>query len=462
MDVSSFDAIVIGTGQAGPPLAVRMAKRGWKVAVLERQRFGGTCVNYGCIPTKTLVASARAAHVARRAEDFGVLLQGGVRVDMARVHARMREVAGQSERGVESWLRGQPGIEVILGHGRFVAPRTVEVGTASGSRRLKAPRVFLDVGGRAMVPDLPGLSEVPFLTNSEMLDLAELPDHLIIVGGSYIGLEFAQMFRRFGASVTVIERGGHLLSREDADVAEEVRRILAAEGIEFRFSGKPERVARRGSGLELVLSSGEAIAGSHLLLATGRRPNTDDLGLDEAGVRVDARGYVEVDEQLRTSAEGVWALGDCNGKGAFTHTSYNDYEIVGDNLLEGAARKVSDRIPAYAVYVDPPLGRVGFSEAEVRARQKPALVAKMPMTRVGRARERGETEGFMKVHVDAESKLILGAAYLGIEADEVVQMLLPLMMARQPYSILTHTMFVHPTVSELVPTMLEEYLKPLV
>ena len=464
MPVSTFDAIVVGTGQSGPPLAARMGKEGWKVAVIERQRFGGTCVNYGCIPTKTMVASARAAHVTRRAGDFGVRLAGASTVDMAAVHARTRKVAGESEAGVEKWMRGSPNVEVILGHARFTGPRRLSVVGTGGVREIEAPKVFLDVGGRPVVPKLPGLSgpdQVPYLTNVGMLELTVRPRHLVVLGGSYIGLEFAQMFRRFGSEVSVIEQGSRLMPREDEDVAAEIQRILSNEGVAFHVGEAPRSAARDGEGVAVTLTDGTRVAGSQLLVATGRRPNTDDLGVEHAGVKLDARGYIEVDDQLRTSAEGVWALGDCNGKGAFTHTSYNDFQIAAANLFEGASRKVSDRVPIYALYIDPPLGRVGLNEAQVRARGRPALVAKLPMTRVGRARERGETDGFLKAHVDAETKEILGAAFLGIEGDEAVQTLAPVMTAKLPYTAVVRTVMIHPTVNELVPYLLEEFLNPL-
>ncbi len=461
MPVSTFDAIVVGTGQSGPPLAARMSKEGWKVAVIERRRFGGTCVNYGCIPTKTMVASARAAYVARRAGDFGVRLAGEVRVDMEAVHARTRKIAGESEAGVEQWMRGAPNVEVILGHARFTGPRRLRVEGPGGERELEAPRVFLDVGGRPVVPRLPGLEAVPFLTNIGMLELTALPRHLLVLGGSYIGLEFAQMFRRFGSQVTVIEQGPRLLPREDADVGAEIQRVLAAEGLAFHVANPPRSVARDGDGVAVTLADGTRLSGSHLLVATGRRPNTDDLGVEHGSVKLDARGYIEVDDELRTSAEGVWALGDCNGKGAFTHTSYNDFQIAAANLFGGGPRKVSDRVPIYALYIDPPLGRVGLNEAQVRARGRPALVAKLPMTRVGRARERGETDGFLKAHVDAGTKELLGAAFFGIEGDEAVQTLAPVMTAKLPYTAVVRTVMIHPTVNELVPYLLEEFLQPL-
>ena len=459
MSVERFDAIVIGTGQSGPSLAARLAGAGRTVAVVERKRFGGTCVNTGCIPTKTLVASARAAYVARRLADFGVVVEGAVRVDMKAVKARKDRVAGASEQGVESWLRGTKGCAVIRGHARFEAPRRVRV----GDRVLEAERVFLNVGGRASVPGIPGLASVPFLTNSSMMDVDFLPEHLVILGGSYIALEFAQMYRRFGSEVTVIERGLRLISRDDEDVSAAIHDILAGEGVRILTDTEIRRVEERGGRPVVHVRRAGAeseVVGSHLLVALGRVPNTEDLGLDHAGVEVDGRGYVVVDEELRTTAEGVWALGDCNGKGAFTHTSYNDYEIVAANLLLGEQRKVSDRILAYGLFIDPPLGRCGQTEREVRESGRRALVARLPMSRVGRAKERSETLGFMKVLVDADTERILGAALLGIEADEVVHVILDVMYAKAPYTLIQRAMHIHPTVSELLPTLFEK-LAPL-
>ena len=466
-----YDAIVIGTGQAGPALAARLAKAGRRVAIIERKRFGGTCVNVGCVPTKTLVASARAAHVARTGDHFGVMIDAGFRIDMARVKARKDEVVRASTTGVEQWLRGTKGLTVIQGHAAFEGPHTVRV----GDQVLEAEEIFINVGGRASTPDLPGLADVPYLNSTSIMELDVVPAHLLIIGGSYIGLEFAQMMRRFGARVTVIEMGPRLIAREDEDVSDAIRAILEREGVAFRLNAKCLSVSKRGAGKEAGVAVGvscddqrEEIVGSHLLLAVGRVPNTHDLGLDRAGIATDARGFITVDEQLRTSVEGVWALGDVNGRGAFTHTSWNDYEIVAANLLDGAhlgnPRKVTDRIPAYALFIDPPLGRVGMSEREVRAAYasngRKALCAKMPMTRVGRARERGETQGFMKVLVDAESKKFLGAAFLGIEGDEVIHSIIDLMVAEAPCTTIGRAMHIHPTVSELIPTLLEG-LKPL-
>ena len=455
----NFDAIVIGTGQAGPSLAVRLAKAGRKTAIIERKLFGGTCVNVGCIPTKTLVASARAAHVARHAADYGVHIEGTIHVDMRKVKARKDAVVAQSNHGVTQWLKGTAGLTVIEGHARFESPHSVRV----GERLLQSEHIFINTGGRAVVPDIPGVHDVPHLNNSSMMDVDFLPAHLLIIGGSYIGLEFAQMYRRFGSEVTVIETGPRLIGREDPEVSDAIRDILAGEGIRFHLGAANLRLDRTGNDIELKLETAAGaptLTASHLLLATGRRPNTDDLGIQSAGVKLDARGYIEVDDQLRTSVPGLWALGDVNGRGAFTHTSYNDYEIVAANLLDQDPRKISDRIPAYALFIDPPLGRVGMSEAEVRKSGKPALIGTMPMRRVGRANERGETAGFMKVLVDAQSKKILGASLLGIEGDEAIHCILDVMYAGAPYTTIQRAVHIHPTVSELIPTLLGD-LKPL-
>lgn len=455
----SFDAIIIGAGQAGPSLAGRLTASGMKVALAERHLFGGTCVNTGCMPTKTLVASAYAAHQARRGAEYGVAIESPIRIDMKRVRARADTVSTNARNGVETWLRGMDGLSLFLGHARFEGPDRVRV----GETLLRAPRIFINVGGRASVPDLPGIAQVPYLTNTSILRLDAVPKHLVVVGGSYIGLEFAQMYRRFGAQVTIVEKGERLIAREDEDVSEAVREILAEEGITVRtnagciaFKLYPEGVA-----VGVDCASGEPeVIGSHVLLAVGRRPNTDDLGLDKAGVATDAHGYITVDDGLATSVPGIWAIGDCNGRGAFTHTAYNDFEIVAANLLDGAGRRVSDRIPAYALYIDPPLGRVGMSEAEARRAGRPLLVSKRPMTRVGRAVERGETKGFMKVVADAETKRILGAAILGISGDEAIHGILDMMNADASYPTLQWAVPIHPTVSELIPTVLGD-LRPV-
>ena len=459
----SYDSLVIGTGQAGPSLAAKLAGSGQTVAIVERGLFGGTCVNTGCIPTKTMVASARAAHIARRAADFGVMIDGPVHVDMKRVKARKDEIAGSSRISVEQWLRNTPNCTVYSGHARFVSDREVRV-TGQDDVVLTAEKIFVNTGGRAAVPPLEGIDRTPYLTNSSMMDVDFLPEHLVIVGGSYIGLEFAQMFRRFGSQVTVIERRASLLGGEDEDISDAIRQILVSEGITVRLDSECLAVSRAADGAVEVRSRCEeghpVTRGSHILIATGRRANTDDLGLENTSVQRDERGYIRVDEQLRTTAPGIWALGDCNGRGAFTHTSYNDFEIVAANLLDGDHRRVSDRITAYALYIDPPLGRAGMTEAEVRKSGRRALMGIRPMTRVGRAREKGETQGFMKITVDAESKLILGAAILGTEGDEAIHCILDVMYTTAPYTVLQRAMHIHPTVSELIPTLLGE-LQPL-
>lgn len=456
---AKFDAIIIGTGQAGPALAARLSGAGMKVAVIERHKFGGTCVNTGCIPTKTLVASAYAAHLARRAGEYGVETGRPVALDMKKVKARKDEISGRSNKGVESWLSGLENAAVYRGHGRFESARTVRV----NGELLEADKIFINVGGRALVPPMPGLDQVRYLTNSSMMEVDFLPKHLIVAGGSYIGLEFAQMYRRFGARVTVIEKAPRLIAREDEDVSEAIRDILEREGVEVRLNAECMSARKNGELIIVGLDCAEAsreVEGSHLLLAVGRVPNTDDLGLENAGVERDEAGYIKVDDYLRTSVSGIWALGDCNRKGAFTHTAYNDYEIVAANLLDNDRRKVSDRITTYALFTDPPLGRAGMTEAEVRATGRKALAGKRPMARVGRAVEKGETEGFMKVVVDAESKAILGAAILGVTGDEVIHSVLDVMYAKAPYTTVSRAMHIHPTVSELIPTLLQE-LEPL-
>ncbi|BDB24190.1 mercuric reductase [Cupriavidus sp. TA19] len=450
-----FDAIIIGTGQAGPALAARLSGAGMNVAVIERARFGGTCVNTGCIPTKTLIASAYAAHLARRAAEYGVTIGGPVAVDMKQVKQRKDEISGRSANGIETWMRGLAKGSVYHGHAVFETAHSVRV----NGELLEADRIFINVGGRALVPPMPGLDQVPYLTNSGMMDVDYLPEHLVVIGGSYIGLEFAQMYRRFGAKVTVVEKGPRLIQREDEDVSQAVHEILAGEGVEIRLNANCLSARREGNGIAVGLDCTDGsrnVQGSHLLLAVGRVPNTDDLQLDKAGIEADDRGYIKVDEQLQTNVPGIWALGDCNGRGAFTHTSYHDYEIVAANLLDKDPRKLSDRITAYALFTDPPLGRAGMTETEARQSGRRVLVGRRPMSRVGRAVEKGESQGFMKVVVDADSKLILGAAILGLGGDEVIHTLLDVMYARAPYTTVSRAMHIHPTVSELVPTLLQE------
>ena len=454
-----FDAIIIGTGQAGPSLAARMTKAGMKTAIIERKLFGGTCVNVGCIPTKALVASARAAHMARRGSDFGVAIDGAITVDMKQVKARKDAIVRQSNEGVTKWLKTMDNLTVYEGHGRFEGPTSVRV----NGELLEADKIVLNVGGRALVPDIPGVDEVDILTNSSVMEVDFLPEHLVIIGGSYIGLEFAQMYRRFGSEVTVVEMAPKLIGREDDEVSATVQEILEKEGITVRTGANCIAFEKREGQIFVKSncdSGDEEIIGSHVLLAVGRKPNTNDLGLEAAGVEVDGRGYVVVDDQLQTSVPNIWAMGDVNGRGAFTHTSYNDYEILAANMFDNDPRRVSDRILAYGLFIDPPLGRVGLSEREVRESGRKALVGKMMMARVGRARERSETDGFMKILIDAETEKILGATILGIGGDEIIHSLLDIMYAGAPYSVIQRAMHIHPTVTELIPTLLGD-LKPL-
>jgi pyruvate/2-oxoglutarate dehydrogenase complex dihydrolipoamide dehydrogenase (E3) component len=453
-----YDAIIIGTGQAGPSLAARFAGAGKTVAIIERNKFGGTCVNTGCIPTKTLVASAYAIHVARRGAEYGFSI-GDMRVDMKRIKARKDAASARSNTGVEKWLRGTTNCTVIEGHARFQSSNVVVV----NDEVLQADKIYINVGGRASVPEMPGIHDVPFLTNSSMMDIDFLPKHLIAVGGSYVGLEFAQIYRRFGSEVTIVEMGPRLIGREDEDVSQAVREILEAEDIHVRLNAKCISLAKRDGGVAVGLTCEEGVpevAGTHVLLAVGRTPNTSDLGLERAGVTTSQRGYIVVDDQLQTNVPGIWALGDCNGRGAFTHTSYNDYEIVADNLFNADHRRVSDRIQAYALYVDPPLGRCGMTDAEVQKSGRRALAVKYPMSQVSRAYEKGETQGFIKISVDAQTKQILGAAILGVGGDEVIHVLLDMMYAKAPYTVIQRAMHIHPTVAEYLPTVLSK-LEPL-
>ena len=455
----SYDAIIIGTGQAGPALAGRLNNEGLKTAIIERKLVGGTCVNVGCIPTKTLVGSARIAYLARQAEVFGVSLPGKVSVDMRKVKARKDEISGASNQGVTDWIAGMDNVDLIMGQARFVGPNSVEV----NGDIFEAPKVFINVGARARVPDWPGIDEVPFFTNSSMMDVDFLPEHLIIIGGSYIGLEFAQMYRRFGSDVTVVEMSDRLIARDDEDVSDAVREMLEGEGVEFRLNADCIEARKTDSGIAVRVSCDDGpdeVGGSHLLVAVGRVPNTDDLGLDAAGIESNPHGFVTVDDQLQTNVTGVWAIGDVNARGAFTHTSYNDHEIVAANLFDNDERKVSDRILCYGLFTDPPLGRIGMTEKEVRESGRRALIGKRMMTRVGRAREFGETRGFIKIIVDADSQEILGAAILGLSGDEAIHCLLDTMYAKQPYTVISRAVHIHPTVSELIPTVLQD-LQPL-
>ena len=456
---TQFDAIIVGTGQAGPPLAGKLTAAGMSVAIIERKHFGGTCVNTGCTPTKALIASAREAHMARRAGDFGIRV-GDVRVDMERVKARKDGIVRPKTEGVERWLRDMENCTVYDGHARFEGPHEVRV----GETLLRGERIFVNVGARANIPDIPGLQSVPYLTDSSMMEVDFLPRHLVVVGAGYVALEFAQMYRRFGSEVTIIERGDRIAKNEDTDISQALREILEGEGVDIRLNTSPTEIRPNDDGgVELSLETEEGpdrISGSHLLIATGRRPNTDNLGLEAAGVERDERGHIQVDDALRSSQPHIWALGDCNGQGAFTHTSYNDHQIVAANLLEDVGRRVSERIPVYAIFTDPPLGRVGMTERKVRESGRKALVGTMPMEKVARAQERSETAGLMKLLVDAESGEFLGAALLGVGCDEVVHLLVDMMAAKAPYQTVRDAVHIHPTVSELIPTLLED-LTPL-
>lgn len=458
MDTTKFDAIVIGTGQAGPSLAGKLAAQGMKTAIIERKLFGGTCVNTGCTPTKALVASARAAHMARRGSDFGVEITGEISVDMKKVKARKDAIVSQSNNGVENWLKGTKNLTVYEGHGRFEGPNTVSV----GDDLLEADKIFINVGGRAYVPE-DHFKGIDVWTNTQMMEVDFIPEHLVIVGGSYIGLEFGQMFRRFGSKVTIVEKRSRLLQREDEDIAVEIKTLLEDEGINFRLEA--ECISGYQDGEEVVINvdcndGDKQVRGTHLLLAVGRRPNTHDLGLDKAGVEIDDKGFIKVDDQLRTSVEGIWAMGDCNGQGAFTHTAYNDFEIVAANLLDNDPRRVSDRILCYGLYIDPALGRIGMTEDEARKSGRNVLMGTRTMKRIARAKEKGETYGLMKILVDADTEEILGAAILGIEGDEIIHCLLDIMYAKKPYTVISRAVHIHPTVSELIPTVLQS-MKPL-
>jgi pyruvate/2-oxoglutarate dehydrogenase complex dihydrolipoamide dehydrogenase (E3) component len=455
--MEQFDAIVIGTGQAGPSLAARCAEEGLNTAVIERDKFGGTCVNTGCTPTKALVASARAAHMANRINDFGVEINGSISVDMEKVKARKDAIVQESTEGVENWLKSTENLTVYQGHARFEDEKVLTV----GNDKLTADKIFINVGGRAFIPD--GFEDVDYLTNSSIMELDDVPKHLIIVGGGYIGLEFGQMYRRFGSEVTIIEQGNRLLPKEDKDVSNAIQEILEDEGITFRFEA--ECIGGTSDNGQVVVdvnceAGPPKVEGSHLLLATGRRPNTDDLGLENTTIKTDERGFIQVDDHLQTTAEDIWALGDCNGEGAFTHTAYNDFEIVAANLFDDNTRHLSDRIMCYGLYIDPALGRVGMTETQVRESDRNVLIGKRPMSRIARAKEKGETKGFMKILVDADSEKILGAAILGIEGDEIIHSIIDIMYAEEPYTTIRDAVHIHPTVSELIPTMLEN-LEPL-
>ena len=456
---SRFDSIVIGAGQAGPTLASRLVSAGEKIALIEKGWLGGTCVNVGCTPTKALVANARAIQQTRRGVEMGFSLPGDVAINMAKIKERTQGIVLQSRSGLEKWLGGMEHLTLLKGTASFVSTHTIQV----NGEHYEADKIFLNVGARPTIPNFPGVDSVPYLTSTTILDLDTVPEHLAVVGGSYVGLEFAQIFRRLGAKVTVVERGSRLISHEDPDISDAVAQILTGEGIDLRLDSECIRLQQADGKIEVHVScrtDPPTVTASHALLAVGRTPNNDLLALDKAGIELDSHGYIQVDDQLRTNVEGIWALGDCNGHGAFTHTSYNDYEIVAANLLDGDSRRLSDRIPAHALYIDPPLGQIGMTEEQVRKTGKPALIGTRAMTRVSRATERGETQGFIKILVDKESQQILGASILGTEADEAIHCILTAMYARKPISLLQRSVHIHPTVAELIPTTAQD-LKPL-
>jgi len=456
--MKTYDALIIGTGQAGPSLAAALANTGKKVAIVERKRFGGTCVNTGCTPTKTLIASAKVAHMAKNAQAYGILIdEGRITVDMKKVKERKDKIVKQSNTGVEHWMKHTKNLEVYEGHARFTSNKVVEI---DGAEQIGADHIFINVGGRALVLD--DVKDAQYFTNSSIMDVDFVPDHLVIVGGSYIGLEFAQMYRRFGSKVTVIEMKNRVVSQEDPDVSLEVQHILEREGVQFRLEAECIKATQDGDTVvvDVICKEGDPqVRGSHLLVAVGRVPNTHDLGLENTTIKVDGRGYIPVNDTLETNVEGIWALGDVNGIGGFTHTAYNDYEIVANRLFGDATRTVKDRLLCYALYVDPPLARVGISEVEALKeveKGRNILVGRRPMSKVSRAREKGEDLGFMKIFVDADTREILGFTILGVNGDEIIHSILDSMYAKTPYTVLQRAVHIHPTVSELIPTLLGE------
>lgn len=441
-----YDAIVIGSGQAGNPLWDSLTDRGWRVALVERAHLGGTCINTGCTPTKTLVASAQIAHYARNASRWGVHT-GSVRVDLPRIVAKKDAVVQQFRGGKERKAESRKNLHLFRGHARFVDPHSVAV----GEKVLEGDRIFINTGTRPDIPRIEGLDQVGYLTNGTIMELTTLPEHLLVLGGGYIGLEFAQIFRRFGSRVTIVHKDSQILNREDEDVAGTLRKALEAEGIRFVLEARTIRASRKNGQVSLNLDAptgSETLSGTHLLVAAGRRPNTDDLALDRAGVEFDQRGYIKVNGRLETNVPGIWAMGDVKGGPAFTHISYDDYQIVYGNLLEGKTLTTAGRLVPYAVFTDPQLGRVGLTEKQARASGQKLKVGRIPMTWVARAIERDETAGLMKLVVDAATDRILGAAVLATEGGELVHILEALMLAQAPYTLLKGSIYIHPTLAE--------------
>jgi pyruvate/2-oxoglutarate dehydrogenase complex dihydrolipoamide dehydrogenase (E3) component len=459
---ASYDAIIIGAGQAGYPLSTTLAKAGWRTALVEREHVGGTCINEGCTPTKTMIASARAAYLAGRGADYGVRT-GPVQVDLAKVRERKRKIVDDFRSGDERRVRSTPGLELLVGQASFAGPQAVAVRLQSGETlQLEAKTIFINAGARPARPSLPGLEKVDALNSTTVMELDTLPEHVLIIGGGYVGLEFGQMFRRFGSQVTIVQRGGRLLTREDDDVADEVAKILREDGITVLLNADPLRVEQRRAGhIQLAVQGPDGertVRGSHLLIAAGRRPNSDGLNLGAAGVETDGHGYIVVNERLETTGAGIYALGDVKGGPAFTHISYDDFRIIRTNLLEGGQATTKDRYVPYTVFIDPQLGRVGLSEAEARAQQRTVRVARIPMTYVARALETDETHGFMKAVVDAGTGQILGCAVLGIEGGEIMAMLQIAMLGRLPYTVLREATFAHPTLAEALNTLFSSFV----
>jgi pyruvate/2-oxoglutarate dehydrogenase complex dihydrolipoamide dehydrogenase (E3) component len=449
---TTYDAIILGSGQAGGPLSTALAGAGWKVALIEREHVGGTCINEGCTPTKTMVASARVAYMARRSADYGVHT-GPVSVDMVRVRQRKRDIVESFRQGSQQRIEGAKGVELLMGAAHFTGPKTLEVHMNAGeARQVTAPTIFLNTGARPSTPDIAGIENVPALNSTTIMELDVVPEHLLIVGGGYIGLEFGQMFRRFGSQVSIIHRGKHLLMREDPDVAEAIATLLVEDGIGLHLEASPLRVEQIGDGkIQMsVQTSAEAqiLTGTHLLIATGRTPNSDALNLEASGVEVNSKGFIKTNERLETNIPGIYALGDVKGGPAFTHISYDDFRIIRANLLEHGNVSIHDRLVPYTVFIDPQLGRVGLSETEAREQGRNIQVAKMPMNYVARALEVDESRGFMKAIVDADTRLILGCAILGIEGGEMMAMLQMAMLGKLPYTVLRDAVFAHPTLAE--------------
>ena len=445
--MKTHDAIVIGSGQGGVPLATNLADQGWSVALIEKGEVGGSCINYGCTPTKTMISSARMAHYARVAPEFGIH-PGEIKVDMAAVVARKNEIVDSFRSGVLGQIDSSPNVTLYHGHGRFTAPHQVGI----NGETLKSDKIFINTGTRPRFPALPGLDQVEVLTNRNIMDLQELPAHLIALGGSYLGLEFGQMFRRLGSEVTVVEMSDRIAAREDAEVSDSLREALEAEGMKFHLGSTATKVEKTADGLEVTVKkkdgTTERIKGTHLLMSIGQVPNSDDLGLDKAGIATDKNGYIQHNGKLETNIPGIWVLGDVKGGPAFTHVSYDDYLVIFDNLVNGKNRTIDNRVVPYALYTDPELGRFGLTEREARAKGYRLKIGSLPMSHIARAIERGETRGLMKIVINADNDRILGATILGADGGELVQTLMTLMRANAPYTLFENAMFIHPTLTE--------------